>query len=173
MLLEHASSRVENARKRNGECVVRNGRNARWEEHRDGGPLVLQGGNDARQRSSMSSEAGAKELRRKKRALSTCGKNNTRESKPQPDHRLLAISSRRDTWCLRTPVSAPFHLCCFLSRPAKDTRGEIRPEVSWKFFLLILVVLSWDRVVNNLTVDRASDRRWIEISREGRNIKEF
>lgn len=71
------------------------------------------------------------------------------------------------------PFPLLFNRCCFLSRPAKDTRGEIRPEVSWKFFLLILVVLSWDRVVNNLTVDRASDRRWIEISREGRNIKEF
>ena len=71
------------------------------------------------------------------------------------------------------PFPLLFNRCCFLSRPAKDTRGEIRPEVSWKFFLLILVVLSWDRVVNNLTVDRASDRRWLEISREGRNIKEF
>lgn len=98
----------KNARKRNGGCVVRTGETRGEKNTRDGGPLVLQGGNDARQRSSMSSEAGAKELRRKKRALSTCGKNNTRESKPQPDHRLLAISSRRDTWCLRTPVSAPF-----------------------------------------------------------------
>lgn len=128
MLLEHASSRVENARKRNGECVVRNGRNARWEEHRDGGPLVLQGGNDARQRSSMSSEAGAKELRRKKRALSTCGKNNTRESKPQPDHRLLAISSRRDTWCLRTPVSAPFQPLLLSISPRQ---GHARRDQTW------------------------------------------
>lgn len=128
MLLEHASSRVENARKRNGEYVVRNGRNARWEEHRDGGPLVLQGGNDARQRSSMSSEAGAKELRRKKRALSTCGKNNTRESKPQPDHRLLAISSRRDTWCLRTPVSAPFQPLLLSISPRQ---GHARRDQTW------------------------------------------
>lgn len=70
------------------------------------------------------------------------------------------------------PFPLLFNRCCFLSRPAKDTRGEIRPEVSWKFFLFILVVFS-SEIINNLTLGQALERCWIEISRGGRNIEEF
>lgn len=151
----------KNARKRNGGCVVRNGRNALWEEHRDGGPLVLQGGNDARQRSSMSSEAGqlrsyeerSGPSRRVERIiLANLNLNLT------TDFSQSRLDETRGVYVRLFPLL--FNRCCFLSRPAKDTRGEIRPEVSWKFFLLILVVLSWDRVVNNLTADQASDRNF-------------
>lgn len=108
----------------------------------------------------------AKELRRKKRALSTCGKNNTRESKPQPDHRLLAISSRRDTWCLRTPVSAPFQPLLLSISPRQ---GHARRDQTWSQ----LKILPFDsrRGIASLTIWRPIKHR-IEISREGRNIKE-
>ena len=41
------------------------------------------------------------------------------ESNLKRDHRLLAISSRRDTWCLWCSCS-----CYFLSRPVKATRDH-------------------------------------------------
>lgn len=132
LLREYASSSARR-RKGNDGCVVRTGE-TRGEKNTDGGPLVLQGGNDARQRSSMSSEAGAtKELRRKKRALSACGKNNTCESKPQPDHRLLAISSRRDTWCLRTAVSAPFQPLLLSISPRQGHRSYLKSAENSSF----------------------------------------